>query len=167
MIHVRPGNLDDVPGAHACLDVVARERRYLALLEAPPLARSQDWWGGLIAKGHPFQVAVDDGRIVGWCDIAASPRPSLAHVGTLGMGLFAEYRGRGLGRRLLVAALDDARRAGLERIELDVFAGKPRARRLYESVGFVFEGVLRRRYKLRGDAEDSVMMALLLEPPSG
>jgi hypothetical protein len=65
---VRPGADGDFEGAWHCLDVVAREKAYLIVLEGPPLDESRKFWNGLIEKGHPFQVAVDGGQVVGWCN---------------------------------------------------------------------------------------------------
>jgi RimJ/RimL family protein N-acetyltransferase len=161
-IEVRPAQVADIPGARACLDLIARERRYLALLEAPPLQSSQAWWSNVIEQGWPFEIAADGGRIVGWCDVVPERHPVHGHASLLAMGLLPEFRGRGVGRRLLAATLADARRFGLERIELVVYASNDRARRLYESVGFVAEGVRRRHRKLDGAYEDSILMALLL-----
>ena len=47
-----------IAGFHAALDRVARERRYLALLEAPPLERTAEFVRGNIAGGNPQYVAV-------------------------------------------------------------------------------------------------------------
>jgi diamine N-acetyltransferase len=52
--------------------------------------------------------------------------------------------GRGLGRRILSELIrmvfDDL---GAHRMFLDVFEDNPRARHLYESMGFVYEGIMR------------------------
>jgi len=164
-IEIRPARVADIEGARACLDVVARERRYLAMLEAPPLASSEAWWGNVIEQGWPFEIAVEvvtgGARVVGWCDITPERHPVHSHVGLLAMGLHPDSRGRGIGKRLLSATLDDARRLGLERIELNVYQSNAHARRLYESLGFVSEGVRRRHRKLDGAYEDSILMALL------
>jgi ribosomal protein S18 acetylase RimI-like enzyme len=45
-------------------------------------------------------------------------------------------RGRGYGRAAMLLAEDEARRRGLERISLNVFAGNTVARSLYESLGY-------------------------------
>ena len=45
----------------------------------------------------------------------------------MGMGLRAASRGRGLGERLLRAALDQARAAGVERVSLSVYAQEHRS----------------------------------------
>src|SRR5262249_39658516 len=117
---VRPADSFDIEAAWRCLDVVAREKAYLSFFEAPPLEESRRFWGALIDKKCPFEVAVDDGRVVGWCDIEPIARPAFSHVGLLGMGLLPSHRGAGLGRRLLASALERARESGLERVELHV-----------------------------------------------
>jgi GNAT superfamily N-acetyltransferase len=47
-----------------------------------------------------------------------------------------EFRGRGLGRAALELAAEEARRRGLDRVELNVFGGNEVARRLYLSEGY-------------------------------
>jgi RimJ/RimL family protein N-acetyltransferase len=142
-IDIRPARVEDIPSLHRCLDAVAREERYLAFLQAPPLEASRAFWGKMIEQRWP------------------NPRPALSHVGTLGMGLLDAHRGRGIGRRLLAATIEDAWRFGLERIELTVLVNNVRARRLYQAFGFHEEGVLRRYWKMRDQRQDGVLMALL------
>jgi len=163
-IRIVPTGEEYVEGFHAAVDVVARERRYLALVEAPPLEASRAFARAVQADGGVHLVAVAPGdRVVGWCDVHRSPREGFRHVGHLGMGLLPGYRGRGLGRRLMEAAIARAWEAGLERIELEVFASNSPARALYEKLGFVTEGVRRRARKLDGRYDDNVFMALLRE----
>jgi RimJ/RimL family protein N-acetyltransferase len=160
-IEIRPARVEDIPSLHRCLDAVAREERYLAFVEAPPLEASRAFWGKMIERHWPFQVALDGSDAIGWCDISPNPRPALSHGGTLGMALLDAQRGRGIGRRLLAATVEDAWRFGLERIELTVLVSNVRARRLYEAMGFHEEGVLRQYWKVRAQPEDCLLMALL------
>ncbi|HEY7608901.1 MAG TPA: GNAT family N-acetyltransferase [Alphaproteobacteria bacterium] len=146
---------------------MARARIFVAITEAYPEAEVRAFVGDMTARDLPFYVAEADGaRIVGWCDIHVPKprpeRPGFAHVGALGMGLDAEYRGRGLGEALLRAALVHASRIGLERVELQVFPDNTAARALYRKVGFDVEGVRRRARKIDGRYDDLVQMALLL-----
>ncbi len=52
------------------------------------------------------------------------------------MGVAPSYRGRGLGRALVVAGINYLRRRGMTAIELDVDSGNTSAKGLYQSVGF-------------------------------
>ncbi len=160
-VHIEPISADTVEGFHRALDIVAREHRYLALLEAPPLVETRDFVLGGLARGSIHLVATQSGEVVGWCDITRHPRPSRAHRGTLGMGLVPEARGQGFGRRLVEAALDLAWAASLTRVELDVYCDNAPAIRLYERVGFVREGLTRRSSLIDGQYKDAIAMAIL------
>ena len=150
-----------VPSLRECLDVVARENRYLALLEAPPLEASRAFLLGMKARGAIQLVALEGERVVGWVDIAPFELPTYAHRGKLGMGVLPEHRGQGLGKRLFQACLDAAWAKGLTRIELEVRADNLRAKRLYERFGFRDEGVLRNAMRFEGQYFDCFTMSLL------
>lgn len=152
-----------VEGFHRCLGVVARERRYLAMVEAPPLARTREFVLSTIANGFVQLVALDGEEVVGWCDIIPRRFVGFGHCGELGMGVHPEHRGRGLGRRLAGKAIERAWEQGLEKIELEVYASNRAARALYERLGFTVEGVKRRSRKLDGEYDDLVQMALFRE----
>jgi len=162
-IRIEPIREDHVDGFRDALDIVARERKYLIFLEAPPIEAMLAFVRENIAGGHPHMVAVADGKVVGWCDIRRGSRDAEAHCGTLGMGIIPGYRDRGLGRRLITAVLDAARAAGLHRVELNAHADNFRAIALYERVGFEHEGSARHAVRIDGHYIDSVKMALLFE----
>ncbi len=61
-------------------------------------------------------------------------------VPVLGIGLHQDYLSRGIGRRLMEWMLREADAAGLPKVTLTVVKTNTRARRLYESVGFVAMG---------------------------
>lgn len=160
-IEVRPMGEKDIESFHATVDVVARERKFIARLEAPPIEQVRAFIQRNIAKGYPQFVAVADHRVVGWCNIPPMAREVTAHVGDLFMGLRPEWRGHGLGERLLRAALEAADAFGYLRIELGVFAGNARAAALYRKAGFVEEGIKRRAVLIEGVFHDEIIMARL------
>ena len=67
-----------------CLDTVAREKRDLAQVEAPPLELVQQFVHESVVNGAAQFVAVDEaGRVVGWADIVPARRgPGPATGGT-------------------------------------------------------------------------------------
>jgi putative acetyltransferase len=145
----------------ATLDVVARERRYLAMVEAPPLERVRQFVGDGIAQGVSQVVALDGGQVVGWCDVFPHWAHTVQHRGTLGMGLLPAWRGQGLGRRLIEAAIARAWGRGLTRVELEVRVDNAPAIRLYERVGFRHEGLRRHGIRVDGAYVDVHAMGLL------
>lgn len=50
---------------HRALDVVARERRFLAVTEAPPWEQSLAFYRGVLAAGFPHVVALQGETVVG------------------------------------------------------------------------------------------------------
>lgn len=152
-----------VEGFREALDSVARERKYLAFLEAPPPDQVRAFVMANIAARSAQFVAIVEESVVGWCDVLPKPRPAFSHSGALGMGIIKTCRGRGIGKALIQTTLDAAKANGLTRVELTVRVDNERARKLYESVGFVVEGLCKRHTRVDGKYADSYMMALLFE----
>ena len=153
---------EHVEGFHRCLDSVARERLYLALVQAPPLDSTRGFVLSNIANDVPQFVAVIDNEVVGWCDICPMKREGFTHCGELGMGVHVRYRRCGIGQQLVVRTIQKAKEKGLERIELEVFASNVPAIKLYEKLGFVTEGVKKKARKIDGRYDDIVEMALFV-----
>jgi hypothetical protein len=85
---------------HDTLSAVAQERVYIEMIEAPPLERVSSFQSELIAKNGPVYYAINNERVVGWCDVFPYDSPRQCHRGGLGMGLLPEFRGQGLGSNL-------------------------------------------------------------------
>lgn len=165
-VQIRPITLADAASFHQVLDSVARERRYLVLLEAPPLGEVERVVRASIEQHIPHYVAVDGTELVGWCDIRPRAEPGFTHTGRLGMGVRADYRRRGIGRRLVAATIEEARTFGLLRVELEVFSSNIPAIRLYESLGFVEEGRVRQCRYLDGKWDDVLQLGLVFQSAS-
>lgn len=163
MTRIVPIREEDADSFWRCLDVVAREGRYLLMTEGPPLASTRAFVQGSIAAGDPQFVALDDlGNVVGWCDVKRSKQATVAHVGHLGMGVHPVYRGQGLGKELILATLRAAKERDIETVRLEVYVSNVRAQALYRGVGFVEEGRKVRGRKYCGIYEDILAMALHL-----
>jgi GNAT superfamily N-acetyltransferase len=106
---------------------------------ALPLA----FWEGRLAPGDSAAEivlgALIDGRLAGALGVAFAQRPKLRHKASLfGMYVAHDARRRGLGRLLVEAALDEARRRdGIILMQLSVTEGNPAPQGLYAACGFV------------------------------
>lgn len=149
-------------GLHQALDVIARERRFLAIFETPPFSDSVTFYRRVIANDFCQFVALDQDSVVGWCDILPSHGQARAHVGVLGIGVVPNARGKGLGRRLMAETISKARSKGFTRIELSVRTDNAPAKALYESFGFCVEGLHHCAHLVDGKYIDGCSMALLL-----
>ena len=162
-VQIRRSTPEDFDGFYECFADICRERRFLALVEPPPKDASRAFVDDALQRGMVQYVATAGSRVVGWCDIVAHPWEGFRHSGRLGMGIAADFRGKGVGWRLLDATVTAAHEAGLTRIELEVFSSNTGAIKLYERYGFVHEGVHRRGRIIDGRVEDVLMMGLLLD----
>jgi ribosomal protein S18 acetylase RimI-like enzyme len=150
------------PSFHDALSIVARERIYIEMTEAPLLEKVSGFQQELISKNGAVYCAIDNEKVVGWCDVFPMSNPRLAHRGGLGMGLIPEYRGRGVGTKLLSSVLDHAKRSGLEKIELYVYTSNTPAIALYRKFGFLEEGIIKHYRKLDGVYFDCLAMGKFL-----
>jgi RimJ/RimL family protein N-acetyltransferase len=104
-----------------------------------------------------------DEQVVGWLTIY---RETIG-VADIGMQIVDGWRGRGVGRLLIEAAVEWAREVGVHKVCLQVWPHNTAARALYRRTGFVEEGVLRRHYRRRdGSLWDAVAMGLVLDEDS-
>lgn len=157
----RPMSIDDAADFNRLVGVVARERRYLRFIDAPSMDGTVNFLRDSLAAGNPHLAAVVDGELIGWCDVCRHSFEIEAHVGRLGIGLAPEFRGKGLGKALLDMTLAAAERLNFQRIELTAFSDNRRAIALYETRGFVHEGVMRAAARFGDEYRDIVLMARL------
>jgi ribosomal protein S18 acetylase RimI-like enzyme len=162
---VRAIALEDAESFHSCLNLVAKEGKFLALLEAPPVEQVKKFVGENILNGVPQVVAVSGVQVVGWCDIQPGWHHTLKHCGSLGMGLLPEYRGQGIGKKLFLSCLQRAREVGVTRVELEAREDNLAALALYRRLGFAKEGVKIHGMRVHGQYFNTVAMGLLI--PSG
>jgi RimJ/RimL family protein N-acetyltransferase len=130
---------------------VADERRYLKAIRRHPHAA--------------VFVAENAGEIVGRLSVARDPHPASNHVADLGLMVAASHRRRGIGRALLVRAVEWAGDARVRKLELHVFPHNAPAIALYESFGFVREGYRRDHYRRGSGFVDAILMAYRVDEP--
>ncbi len=102
-----------------------------------------------VARCH---VVRDDGRLVGY--ICVWEVADEIHITNI--AVHPTTRRRGIGRMLLGAVLDDARKRALRMVVLEVRPSNVEARGLYESFGFQVVG--RRRGYYYDTGEDALVM---------
>ncbi|GAA1874631.1 GNAT family protein [Myceligenerans crystallogenes] len=143
-----------------------------------PLGREEiDEWAATVA-GRPGRfdwaivpaatrngVPVSD-ELIG--EIVLNDVDDAARSATLRLQMLPNYRGRGYGReaiegvlRFAFAGVPDHPGPGLHRVSLHVLSINPRAKALYESLGFREEGRLRDVYPDGGTWADAHVMSIL------
>jgi GNAT superfamily N-acetyltransferase len=120
--------------------------------QGPPVTREDfdDYW---VAHSSTVQVARADGPLIGAYYVKPNYVGRAAHIANAGYFVLAPFRGTGLGRRLVVHSLHEARRLGFDAMMFNlVFESNP-ARGLYRRLGFEEVG----RVPLAVEGEDAVI----------
>lgn len=99
-----------------------------------------------------FFVASEEGEAVGYGGMLKV----LEEGDILNIVVDEKFRGRGIGRKLTQALLEEGKRQGMQAFTLEVRVSNTPAIRLYESLGFVSEGIRKRFYER--PVEDALIM---------
>ncbi|HEY4050883.1 MAG TPA: GNAT family N-acetyltransferase [Acidobacteriaceae bacterium] len=127
---VRPYQQGDQPAFQALNE--AWIRRYF-VLETKDHEILGDPEGAILGQGGAILFATVDGLPVGCCALIAD---GPAQYELSKMAVHEDYQGRGIGRKLIKAAIETAKRMGARRIHLETNAILLPALRLYQSAGF-------------------------------
>lgn len=159
-MEIRPARETDAIGWGEQVQAVAAEGRWIATQGDRPVEELAERFRTAMEAGHILFVLVDGDRIVGGIGIHPT---EISDVHFLGMSILGEFRGHGWGRRLVEAALEEARARGVVKVVLEVFPDNGRAISLYASTGFEVEGYKRDHYpRVDGSRRSALMMARFL-----
>lgn len=100
-----------------------------------------------------------NGRYVGNCSLMGNGPLRYRHRVGMGIALYQEFTGRGIGRAMIGALLKIAGQEGFEQVELEVVKGNERAIRLYREMGFEICGTFPNNMKYKdGSYADAYWM---------
>jgi len=162
-IAIRQATVDDARAMVAYMgDLVGEGLDTIAIRTAPRLEDQREFIErARLASRAAIWLALDGSTVVGLLDVWGGERADLRHLARVGLSVARDLRGRGVGRRLLRAAIDQARTwPDFCRLELECVPWNAPAIRLYESLGFAHEGRRVKGVNLRGTPEDMLLMAL-------
>ena len=83
-----------------------------------------------------------DGKLAGCCHLGRKTKARNRHRGMVGIALFREYWGMGIGTLMMDRLIALGREMGLSQLELEVFETNDRAMALYRKMGFVETGAI-------------------------
>jgi putative acetyltransferase len=134
-----------------------------------PFSSSEPWRERLGEEraGEVSLVACAGSEVVGHLSVYLYPEPRRWHSGHFGMAVRDDWQGKGVGTKLLEAALDLTDNwLGLTRLDLRVFVDNGAAIALYRKFGFEVEGT-HKWFALRGgEYADAHVMARLKQHPT-
>lgn len=114
-------------------------------------------------QNNPTSAAADTTDLppfVATATVITDNNPKLGHRATIvGVYVDPDYRGKGLGKAVLNAAIDFCKSLkGINSVRLAVSENSPEARKLYESLGFTVWGVEPATVIIDGRAYDEIHM---------
>ena len=116
---------------------------------------------------HPVLVAVLDGKVVGWASISSwSDRAAYADTAETSFYVHSTHRGRGIGRQLKTAIIDEARRLGYHTLIARVAEGSAESLHLNERAGFFLVGTLKQVGRKFGQLLDVHILQKMLRDPN-
>ena len=93
---------------------------------------------------HPVLVAELDGAVVGWASLTRwSDRAAYDDTAETSFYVYSTHRGRGIGRKLQEALIEEAQRLGFHTLIARITAGSAESLHLHETTGFTQVGVLK------------------------
>ncbi len=173
MIQIRLANQNDIPQLIAHEINHMRELGYNNL-PAHPFPTDYPFDSSIEKKSIPFEknldipgwkrsiIAIDGNKIIAHLNLNGNIQTDL-HRCRLGMGIDSNYRGIGLGKKLIQFAIDFCKTNQIEYIDLSVFAHNLPALKLYKSIGFVERGIVEDCFRMNEIIIDDIQMTLKID----
>jgi L-amino acid N-acyltransferase YncA len=114
---------------------------------------------------RPIWVVEDGGEVVGWLSLSDfyDARPAYHATAEIGVYVREDYRGKGLGRRLVSEAVRRGPELGLKTLTAGAFAHNEASIRLFDAMGFRKWAHFPRVAELDGVERDLVVLGLRLD----
>lgn len=145
------------------LEAVADSPQSFLHTVAETNAESDESWQEKITN---MFFAVDDAnKLVGMAGCYCDTREKLAHIANVvSVYVSPEYRGKGVGRALLMAIIEDAKaKPQVKKLQLGVIITQAAAFKLYESLGFKKIGEQKMAVNVNGTFYDEYLMEMVLD----
>jgi phosphinothricin acetyltransferase len=168
-VSIRPATPSDAAPIAEIHNQAIRERQATFETELRSEAAMRDWIVGHDLR-HPVLVAtlVQDppsahGTIVGWASVSEyRPRACYAGVGEFSVYVDYQHRRHGIGRELLLALIEEARRLGYWKLVSRILPSNASSRALCASCRFREVGVYEKHGRLDGEWLDAVIIERLI-----
>lgn len=161
---IRYPTKNDAQEMCAYINTLSKERTFIRFQgEEVTLEHETQYLNGQlekIAQKKAIQLlAIINGKLIGIADINMKDRVE-SHEGVFGISLLKEYRGMGIGRKLMETILKEAERnlEGIRLVTLSVFANNPLAHNFYKKLGFKEYGKLPGGVFHKGEYRDHIYM---------
>jgi phosphinothricin acetyltransferase len=140
---IRDATEADLPAIVAIYNASIPGRTATADTEPVSIESRRDWFRDHDSEKRPLWVAVDSEVVAGWLSFQSFyGRPAYYATAEISLYVAPEWQRKGIGRELLVRAVERARGLGLKTLLGFIFGHNEASLQLFESFGFQRWGVL-------------------------
>jgi L-amino acid N-acyltransferase YncA len=169
MVTVRDATSRDLPEITAIYNALLETTTHEWTEIPHTISEREEWLAEKSATGRPALVAVVDDEVVGWAtygDFRDSMRwPGYRHTVEHSIHVREDCWGRGIGRALIHALVDRARREGKHVMVAGIDGENTGSIRFHERLGFFEIGRMPEVGEKFGRRLDLVLMQLMLDDP--
>jgi len=116
-----------------------------------------------IENGSVINVLAEvQGKAIANSEVMRGKSSDVYHHGKLGIAISKIFRNKGIGREMIKTLIEENRKAGRSTPELEVFADNSNAIYLYESLGFIKVGTIRKKVLRKDVFHDIIVMSMVL-----
>lgn len=119
-MQIRIARKDDLKQIVAIYNQAIAEGNCTADIEQLTVTERREWFDGHDPKKYPIYVmeTVAENIVTGWCSLSAhrKGRMALQHVAEISYYVAADHRGKGIGKQLMLHALQEAPKLGLHNL---------------------------------------------------
>ncbi|WP_027796379.1 GNAT family N-acetyltransferase [Paraburkholderia acidipaludis] len=160
----RDATLDDLPAIVAIYNSTVPSRQVTADLEPVSVESRLPWFHAHGPTTRPLWVVEEGGCVIAWLSFSDFyGRPAYRHTSEVSIYLDEAARGKGLGRKLLTAALEAAPGLDIHTVLGFVFGHNAPSMRLFQGFGFAAWGTLPRVAVLDGIERDLIILGKRLD----
>jgi L-amino acid N-acyltransferase YncA len=155
----RDATLDDLPAIVAIYNSTVAGRQVTADLEPVTVESRVEWFHAHGPQARPLWVVEEAGRVIAWLSFSDFyGRPAYSRTAEVSIYLDESARGKGLGKKLLAAALDVAPSLAIDTVLGFIFGHNAPSLALFGHFGFGEWGRLPRVAVLDGVERDLVIL---------
>ncbi len=113
-----------------------------------------------VEKGTTVNVVAEvSGRIIANGEVERGGYDDTHHHGRLALTMISEYRGLGVGRKIIETLVRESRKAGLKTLQVEFLSSNETARKAYEKAGFRQAGTIPGKVFRNGRYLDGLIMS--------
>lgn len=158
---IRKASPSDAKGIITCMQGVMDEKVYLVGEYYLLTERGEQ---DRIRNPEDLTLVCESGsRVVGVLTFQRGMHKKSRHTAILGIAISKGFRHRGIGTKMMEIALSWGKKAGVKKVNLEVFSSNVNAVNAYMKLGFQIEGYKKGQFLIDGEYVDDVLMTYYIE----